>query len=232
VGNVILANGTRLQGELFHDPSVQKALAEGRVLHLFTSRVKYGRTHHLPWSPGGTDDDRVLHSMSPFEGQRVIVTEKMDGENTSMYSDGLHARSVDSKNHPSRNWVKTFHAKIQGDIPDGWRVCGENLFAKHSIGYTSLPSFFLGFSMWHERNVCLSWDSTLEWFELLGVTPVRVLYDGLYDEGVIKKCWTSASASTSEGMSFAWQTRFPLHSLSPMSESLCDRITCKPRNTG
>lgn len=36
----------------------------------------------------------------------------------------------------------------------------------------------MGFSIWNERNVCLSWDDTLEWFDLLGITPVPVLFDG------------------------------------------------------
>jgi RNA ligase len=198
-GNVVLSNGTRLAGELFHDTSVQKALSEGKMLPLFTTRVKYNRTHHLPWSPGLTDDDRMLSSLDAFAGQRVIVTEKMDGENTSMYSDGLHARSVDSGGHPSRNWIKKFHASIQGDIPEGWRICGENLFAKHSIEYLSLPSFFMGFSIWNDRNVCLSWDESIKWFTLLGITPVPVLYDGVFDLKHIQSLWNDRRSETQEG---------------------------------
>jgi hypothetical protein len=198
-GNVIMPNGTRLKGELFHDESVQKVLKEGGVLGQFTNRVKYSRTHHLPWSLGLTEDDRILKSTSPFEGKRVVVTQKMDGENSSLYCDGLHARSVDSRNHPSRNWLKNFHAQLQGDIPEGWRVCGENMFAKHSIAYDHLPSYFLGFSVWNERNVCLSWDETLEWFDLLGVEPVPVLYDGIYDEKTIKALWSPKKAEQEEG---------------------------------
>lgn len=185
--NIVMPNGTRLRGELFGDPSVQKILAAGGVLDLFSDRVKYPRTHHVPWSPGINDDDRVHPDMACFVGQRVIATLKMDGENTSLYRNGLHARSVDSGSHPSRNWLKSFHARICGDIPEGWRVCGENLFARHSIRYSSLPSFFMGFSIWTDRNECLSWDATLEWFELLGIQPVPVLFDGMYDERTLLK---------------------------------------------
>ena len=56
--NPILPNGRRMRGELFHDQSVQKVLAN--YLHLFTWKVKYPRTYHLPWSPGVGKDDRVL----------------------------------------------------------------------------------------------------------------------------------------------------------------------------
>lgn len=185
-GNPILPNGARLKGELFFDESVQKVLDEGGALESFTHWVKYPRTHHVFWSPGVNDDDRVIRDMSAFYDQRVIVTEKMDGENTSLYRDRTHARSLENKSHPSRDWVKQFWSQFANDIPEGWRVCGENLYAKHSIGYEELPAFFMGFSIWNEKNVCLAWDETLEWFELLGITPVPVLFDGLYDEHAIR----------------------------------------------
>ena len=151
-----------------------------------TNRVKYPRTHHLPWSQGKTEDDRVMEDLSRFIGQRVIVTRKMDGENTSIYGDGLHARSIDGRSHASRDWVKNFWSTIAGDIPQDWRVCGENLYAKHSIAYDDLPSYFMGFSIWNERNECLDWDTTLEYFDMLGITPVPVLYDGIWDEKAIR----------------------------------------------
>ncbi len=75
-GNILLPNGTRLRGELFYDGSVQKILGEGGVLGLFTERVRYPRTYHLPWSPGLNDDDRALSDTSSFEGKRVVVTVK------------------------------------------------------------------------------------------------------------------------------------------------------------
>lgn len=80
-GNYILDDNRRTRGELFHDESVQKALRQGGVLRLFTPYVKYGRTFHLPWSPGAHDDDKTLKDTSQFEGKRVVVTKKMDGEN-------------------------------------------------------------------------------------------------------------------------------------------------------
>lgn len=198
-GNPVLANGQRLKGELFFDESVQKILKAGAVLDLFTNYIKYPRTFHLPWSEGVNSDDRVIESLNSFIGKRVIVTEKMDGENTSLYSDYTHARSVDGRSHPSRNWVKQFWGKISADIPEGWRICGENLYAKHSINYNSLPTYFLGFSIWNEKNVCLSWDETLEWFNLIGITQVPVLYDGLFDEKLIKSLWNQKDWNNSEG---------------------------------
>lgn len=208
-GNPVLPDGRRLKGELFEDESVRKALGKGGVLERFTHQVKYPRTHHLPWSPGMNDDDRMLQSTSHFEGERVIVTEKMDGENTSLYSDYLHARSLDGRSHESQDWVKQFWARICADIPEGWRVCGENLYAEHSIPYQDLPTYFMGFSVWDDRNRCLPWDDTVEWFELLGVTPVPVVYDGPWNEKLIRGLWRDNEWAAREGYVVRVAREFP-----------------------
>jgi hypothetical protein len=82
--------------------------------------------------------------------------------------------------------VKSEASRFAFDIPTGWRVCGEDLYAKHSIAYHNLPSFFMGFHVWNERNVCLSWDETLEWFQLLGINPVTERWRGTFDERTIR----------------------------------------------
>lgn len=157
-----------------------------------TQYYKYPRTFHLEWSKGLTTDDKRIDSIDSFIGKRVIVSEKMDGESTSLYPDHLHARSIDSKHHPSRNWIKQLHAQICFNIPEHNRFCGENMFAKHSIFYDKLPSYFLLFSMWTDE-ICWSWDDTVEWAKLLGLETVPVLYDGIWDEDKIKACWTGVS---------------------------------------
>ena len=168
-------------------------------------RTKYPRTYHLPWSLGATDDDKTHGEAaveSMFGGREIVVTEKMDGENTTIYADGyLHARSLDSANHPSRNWVKANVAPLMvGNLPAGWRVCGENLYAKHSLGYDALPgTYFMVFAIYDEANRCLSWDETVEWATLLGLTTVPVLYRGEWDEAKVKACYTGKSACGAEG---------------------------------
>ncbi len=162
--------------------------------------VKYPRTMHLPWSPGATRDDRFLLDTSCFDGQYVVVTEKMDGENTTMTNQVIHARSLTPCDHPSRSWVKQLHGQVKYDIPDGFRVCGENLYAQHSIGYENLLSYFMVFNIWDENNVCLSWEDTLEYCELLGLTHVKVLWSGVFDRKSIEQaCWSDAEKENSEG---------------------------------
>jgi predicted kinase len=116
----------------------------------------------------------------------VVVTEKLDGENTTLYADGLHARSLDSAHHPSRAWVKSLQGRIGADIPQGWRVCGENVFARHSIAYEDLESWFYGFSVWDGGNRCLDWDRTARFLRRLGVPVPRVLWRGAFDERALR----------------------------------------------
>jgi hypothetical protein len=141
---------------------------------------KYPRTYHFSFSPGKTSDDKVIKDNKIFDEKEVIITEKMDGENTTLYDDAFHARSLDSKGGAHRSWLASFRSSICNDIPSDIRICGENLFAKHSISYDSLKSYFYGFSVYN-GDTCLSWKDTVEYFDLLGIQSVPVIYQGIWD---------------------------------------------------
>lgn len=184
-GNPVLPNGTRLRGDLFQDASVQKVMAP--YLYLFTKYVKYPRTYHLPWSPGLTKDDRVMAGIGTFDD--VVVTLKMDGENTTMYRDFIHARALAYPPHPSRDRLKALHASLAHEIPEGWRFCGENLFAKHSIHYGDLEGYFYLFSVWNDRNECLPWDETVEYAQLFDFPIVKEIYRGKFQKDAIEEAF-------------------------------------------
>ncbi|MFJ5220185.1 RNA ligase family protein [Streptomyces sp. NPDC088354] len=148
-------------------------------------RTHYPRTPHLPWSPGAASDDVRARDLDGLRGREVVVTEKLDGENTTLYTDGLHARSPDSVHHPSRAWVKALQGRIGPGIPAGRRVCGENLFARHSLAYEALDSWFYGFSVW-DGDDCLDWDSTTRFLHRLGVPVPPVLWRGTFDERALR----------------------------------------------
>ncbi|MEV7444385.1 RNA ligase family protein [Streptomyces sp. NPDC091204] len=149
-------------------------------------RTHYPRTPHLPWSPGASADDVRALGLEGLAGREVVVTEKLDGENTTLYADGLHARSLDSAHHPSRAWVKGLQSRIGPGIPAGWRVCGENLYARHSIPYEDLDSWFYGFSVW-DGDHCLEWDRTVRFLRGLGVPTPRVLWRGTFDARSLRR---------------------------------------------
>lgn len=129
----------------------------------------------------------------------MIVTKKMDGENTTMSGKGTHARSLDSVGGIDRAYVKSIWAKIAHDIPPDWRICGENLWAKHSIAYTDLQSFFLAFSVWDETNTCISWDDTLDYLAMLGLHHVPVMHDMIWDDKFMANIHKSLDLTRDEG---------------------------------
>lgn len=159
-----------------------------------SERTKYPRTPHLPWSLGKTNDDVDFNDLGSFDGRAVVITEKMDGECTTVYHDGYcHARSTDSGHHPSRSWMKMFAATFARDIPEGWRVCGENLYAYHSVFYTDLPTYFIMYGIYDECNSCLSWEQTESVCEMLGLMTVPVIFKGQWD-AALRKLWTGNGA--------------------------------------
>lgn len=48
---------------------------------------KYPRTYHMPFSEGLTNDDRKVPEewWSYLSGKTLVLTEKLDGENTSIF---------------------------------------------------------------------------------------------------------------------------------------------------
>lgn len=161
-------------------------------------RTKYPKTWHLPWSNGNPSNDKTHPTDELFHGKDVVVTLKMDGENTTLYGDGLHPRSLIMDNHPSRDWVKKMHGEIAHEIPHNWRICGENLYAQHSIVYKDLPTYFMVFSIW-EDGACFDWDTTEEYCKELKLTTVPVIYRGTYSKELIEHIFRSSYEKEHEG---------------------------------
>lgn len=163
------------------------------------NRTKYSRTYHLNWSHLHSDDKR-LPSTDPFMGQEIVVLEKLDGENTTMYSDGyLHARSLDSRHNYTRDWAKKMASILCHDIPQGYRFVFENMAYYHSIEYNDLESFCYLLSIWDQDNVCLSYDDTLEYAELLDLAMPKELYRGIFDESILRELSSTMDLKTMEG---------------------------------
>ena len=141
----------------------------------------------------------MLGSTAGWEGEEYVFTEKMDGEGTTFYRDGLHARSLEFEQHDSRTHIKAIHAACAHDIPEGFRVCGENLTAVHSLRYEALRSYFLVFGVW-EGPTCLSWDDTVDWAMLLGLKVVPVLRRAPYSDALCRELCSALDPARQEGL--------------------------------
>jgi hypothetical protein len=159
---------------------------------------KYWRTYHLPQSLSVTDDDKVLKSIDQFNGKNVVVTEKMDGENTTIYCGGTHARSIDGKYHPSRSWMKAYASAISPYLEENEKIVGEYLYARHSIAYDNLDTYFMGFA-WFVDNIMQSWELTKIRFDELGIKIVPILYEGIYYNDLIKDVSKTLDLNAQEG---------------------------------
>lgn len=175
-------------------------------------RVKYPRTPHLPSSPGATSDDKhaskeaLAHLSSGIE---LIISEKMDGGNVTASKDSFFARSLDSGTHSWDARAKALWANIRWDIPEGWRISGESMAARRSVGYDNLPDVYLVFGIWDETNTLLDWDSTMEFAELLGLSTVPVLYRGNDYEKALKVWSETKNDQISEGFVMRNAGRIP-----------------------
>jgi hypothetical protein len=138
---------------------------------------KYPRTPHLPWSPGGTSDDRRLTDVSSLLNVGLILTEKMDGSNVCLEASACYARSHAGKaTHPSFDAFKAFHAGVAHLLPEDFQVFGEWLYAKHSISYKSLPCYFMAFGVRDMKTMLWgAWSEVEMWAAELGVQTAPVL---------------------------------------------------------
>lgn len=110
-------------------------------------KLKYPRTFHLPFSECLHSDDKALSEEQYREllKKQLVYSEKLDGENTTMSKNWVHARSLDSVHHPSRDFLKGIWSSVRYAIPEDVRLHGEYVYAKHSIEYDLLPGYFILF---------------------------------------------------------------------------------------
>lgn len=152
----------------------------------------------MPTSPGYTGDDVHILNYNNFVGKQVIVSEKLDGENSTYYSDGyFHARSIDGRSHPSRSWV--INELSRTVLPQGIRICGENVYAQHSIAYNNLDTYFYVYSVW-EEDKCWDWHSVELLCSELGLNTVPVLYSGPFDQKIVESIIKSLDITQQEGI--------------------------------
>jgi len=149
--------------------------------------MKYPKTYHLPWSEGVTDNDKVIKDISHLIDKTVVITEKLDGENTSLFYDKTHARSIDSSHHSSRSFVKRKWAEIAHKIPKHLQLVVENMYAEHSVFYDRLTDYIYGICIIENDKVVMGWEETIKLFRQLHILPVPTLFYGTLDRHTIEK---------------------------------------------
>lgn len=154
-------------------------MESARIKEIIMKSQKYNRTFHVPWSPGMTSDDKMAKDISALLNVPIVITEKIDGSNTSLEKEGCFARTHSGPpTHESFNGLKALHASLCYMIPENLQLFGEWCFAKHSIAYEALPGYFLLFNI-RNNNYWESWEIVELWAEQLNIPTVPVLFKGI-----------------------------------------------------
>lgn len=150
-----------------------------------TTNTKYPRTYHLPWSPGATKDDKKLKDnwFKYYMGKEIVITAKLDGENTAMTKFDVYARShgAPTRSPWSLNLWDPYNGlywQIKQYIGENETIYGENLYGEHSIHYDKLQSYWHMFAINDGVN-WYSWDDVETMAKIMCVPTVPVLWRGI-----------------------------------------------------
>ncbi len=151
--------------------------------------LKYPETDHLPFSQQKHKDDKEHRDPFWFVGKEIVITEKLDGGTCLLFGGKVFARSITEETRcRSFDYIKSNHLyKTLGR--SNLYIYGENLYAKHSIGYDKLTDFFFVFSILDNENLFIEWDNVVNWCRRLCFKSVPVLFRGAFNQISKIKDW-------------------------------------------
>lgn len=121
---------------------------------------KYPRTLHAHISLGTQSDDRFMPEgyVAAFARlPKLVMTEKLDGQNTCFNEKGVFARSHTAPSiHPWDRPMRERWERMKKDLGN-LELFGENMFGIHSIEYHNLESYFYLFAV-RQEDAWLSWE--------------------------------------------------------------------------
>jgi hypothetical protein len=142
--------------------------------------AKYPRSFHLPWSPGGTSDDKRLDDISALLGSEIVITEKCDGSNLTYTRRNVFSRShAGPPVHRSFDRAKATHARLAHLVSENTSIFCEYCYAVHSIEYDALPDYSLVFGVREDlTGMWWDWDLVVAQAADLGLPTVPELFRG------------------------------------------------------
>ena len=175
---------------------------------------KYSRTYHFPFSEGATNDDRIQDDWQKILQHEIVVTEKLDGENTCVKDIGVFARSHAAPTQSA--WSKNMQPiweRLKNEMGD-LEIFGENLYGIHSIEYEKLSDYFFVFAI-REGEKWLSWAEIEDYCALFDLKTVPVVKIGTFEEKsvlpFIKNEIKSGSAFGGECEGFVFRNKNAFH---------------------
>lgn len=158
---------------------------------------KFPRTPHLFLMPGiNVRDDKVLAETEAelFYNKSIYIEEKVDGANVGISFDNVGLLRVQNRGNfvtvgshtqfdPLWEWVSARVHQLQHIINSRYILFGEWCYLRHSIFYSSLPDWFIGFDVYDiQENFFLNTEQRNIIFERLNVTPVPKIAYGHFSK--------------------------------------------------
>ncbi len=155
---------------------------------------KYPRTPHLEGSrlqPG--DEDLSQIDFSEIEGKHLVIEEKIDGANCALSFDEDGSLLLQSRGHyltggPRevhfnlfKQWANVHRETFYATLGTRYIMYGEWMYAKHSVYYDALPSYFMEFDIYdRERGMYLDTPSRRALTSRMPISSVPVLAEGKF----------------------------------------------------
>jgi len=155
-----------------------------KKVYIYKDAVKYPSTSYFAFSPNlqQARETNPIININNLLGYPLIFTIKMDGSNISMSYERVVARNGKDARHRSFDYVKSIQAQKGSKIPKDVQVFGEWLYAKHSIHYKDLKSYFQIFAVYNkEKHIFLGWADVERMARTLGEPTVPVLHTATYN---------------------------------------------------
>lgn len=159
------------------------------------SFFKFPRTPHLFLMPGSsTRDDKLMSNQetSDFLRNKILIEEKIDGANVGFSLDDNNVIKIQNRGNyirpgehpqfsPLFDWTYQKQQLFQDYLGQRYILFGEWCYLKHSIHYTSLPDWFIGFDIYDKsEKKFLSVERRNITFERLGVHKIYKVEEGIY----------------------------------------------------
>jgi hypothetical protein len=153
---------------------------------------KYPRTPHLQGSrlqPG--DDDLLQVPVRDLEGTTVVVEEKIDGANAGISFDRRGQIRLQSRGHfltggprerqfdLMKRWAAIHRDELWSLLGPRYVCYGEWTYAKHTVFYDGLPSYFIEFDVLDtESGRFLDTPARRSLFKGTSIHSAPVIYEG------------------------------------------------------
>jgi ATP-dependent RNA circularization protein (DNA/RNA ligase family) len=141
-----------------------------------------------------TRDDKLLSNQETldFLRNKILIEEKIDGTNVGFSLDDNDVIKIQNRgnyigpgDHPQFStifdWTYNKLQLFRDHLGQRYILFGEWCYLKHSIHYTSLPDWFIGFDVYDKiENKFLSVERRNITFEKIGVYKVNEVAEGTY----------------------------------------------------